>query len=82
VKKSCGCTKQWRIVTSLDTSLVTEEESTGDHTNHDNERRNGGRGLSFDQVKIVDDAFADGVKKTMQFINRFERKAKEQLEAG
>ena len=82
VKKSCGCTKQWRLVTSLDSHLVTEEESTGDHINHDKEQRNGGRGLSFDQVKIVDDAFAMGVKKPLQFIKVFERKAKLELEAG
>ena len=31
VKKLCGCTKQWGLVTSLDSHLVTEEESTGDN---------------------------------------------------
>jgi hypothetical protein len=82
VKKFCGCTKQWRLVTSLDSHLVTEEESTGDHINHEKEERNSGRGLSFDQVKIVDDAFAVGVKKPMQLIQVFERKAKQELEAG
>lgn len=82
VKKSCGCTKQWRLITSLYSHLVTEEETTGDHINHDKEERNGGRGLTFDRVKIVHDAFAVGVKKPMQFIKVFERKAKLELEAG
>lgn len=82
VKRSCGCTKEWRLNTVLTSCMVTEEESTGDHINHDKEERNGGRGLSFDQVKIVDDAFAVGILKPMQFIQVFERKAKLQLETG
>ena len=82
VKRSCGCTKEWRLSTVLTSCMVTEEESTGDHINHDKEERNGGRGLSFDQVKIVDDAFAVGILKPMQFIQVFERKAKLQLETG
>lgn len=82
VKRSCGCTKEWRICTALDSYFVTEEESTGDHTNHEKEERNGGRGLSFDQVKMVDDAFAIGVKKPFQFIEYFTKTAKNLLEAG
>lgn len=61
--KSCGCTKEWRIVTSYDSLIVREEESTGDHVFHDKLVRNGGRGMSFDQVKLVDQAFEMGIKK-------------------
>lgn len=77
VKRSCGCTKEWRLNTLLTSCAVTEEESTGDHINHDKEERNGGRGLSFDQVRIVDEAFAVGISKPFQFIKDFERKAKQ-----
>jgi hypothetical protein len=82
VKRFCGCTKEWRLNTEVGSHTVTEEESTGDHINHEKEERNSGRGLSFDQVKIVDDGFAVGIKKPMQFIKLFERKAKLQLEEG
>jgi hypothetical protein len=82
MKRSCGCTKEWRLVTALDSHLVTEEESTGDHINHDKEERNGGRGLSFDQVKIVDDAFAINVKRPLQVVEYFIKTVKDQQEAG
>ena len=82
VKRFCGCTKEWRLNTALTSCLITEEESTGDHINHDKEKRNAGRGLSFDQVRIVDEAFAVGIIKPMQFVHVFESKAKLQLETG
>jgi hypothetical protein len=52
VKKFCGCTKQWRLVTSLDSHIVTEEESTGDHINHEKEERNSGRGHYSTKSKL------------------------------
>ena len=66
----------------MDSYLVTEEESFGDHINHDKEERNGGRGLSFGQVKIVDEAFAIQIKKPLQVIEYFIRTVNNQLEAG
>lgn len=81
-KKSCGCKKEWRLVTALDSYLVTEEESFGDHINHDKEERNGGIGLSFGQVKIVDEAFAIQIKRPLQVIEYFIRTVNNQLEAG
>ena len=82
VKKSCGCTKEWRLSTALDSYEVMEDESPGDHINHDKEERNGGRGLSFDQVKIVDEAFEMGVKKPLEVIEFFMEKAWTQLQEG
>lgn len=75
VKKSCGCNKQWRLVTLLDSLLVSEEESTEDHICHDNFRRNGGRGMSTEQVAIVDEAFRIGLKKPKLVLKYFQDKA-------
>ena len=55
---SCGCNKKWRFVTSRATTRVREEETEGDHSNHDLLERNGGRGLSFQQAEIVDEVVA------------------------
>jgi hypothetical protein len=74
--KSCGCTKQWRFVTALDSSEVAEEESAGDHSHHDELQRNGGRGLSFDQVKIVDEIHAYKIKRPLRILEIFTEKAK------
>ena len=80
--KSCGCTKQWRFCTAADSFEVTEEESVGDHSHHDDLQRNGGRGLSFEQVKIVDEVHALRVNKPLLIIDIFNKKAKELHEAG
>jgi hypothetical protein len=81
-KKSCGCTKQWRFVTALDSSEVTEEESAGDHSHHDELERNGGRGLSFDQVKIVDKIHALKIKRPLRVLELFIEEAKFLHESG
>ena len=39
-------------MTALDSLLVTEEETSGDHHDHDKFIRNGGRGMSAEQVEI------------------------------
>jgi hypothetical protein len=80
--KSCGCTKQWRFCTALDTDEVTEEESAGEHSHHDDLQRNGGRGLSFNQVKIVDEMHAMKITKPLLIIDNFIKKAKDLHEAG
>lgn len=82
VMKSCGCTKQWRFCTALDSYEVTEEESVGEHSHHDDMQRNGGRGLSFDQVRIVDEVHALKITKPLLIIEIFIKKAKELHEAG
>lgn len=82
VKKSCGCTKQWRLVTALDSLLVTEEETSEDHICHDNFRRNGGRGMSTEQVAIVDEAFRIGIKKPKSVLKYFRDKALQNPTAG
>ena len=71
VKKSCGCSKQWRLVTALDSLLVTEEETSGDHHDHDKFLRNGGRGMSAEQVEIVEEAFRLHIKKPKSVLNYF-----------
>ena len=42
--------------TALDSLLVTEEETSGDHHDRDKFLRNGGRGMSAEQVEIVEEA--------------------------
>lgn len=81
-KKSCGCTKQWRFVTALDSHEVAEEESAGDHSHHDELERNGGRGLSFDQVKIVDEIHALKIKRPSRILELFVEKAHVLHESG
>ena len=82
VKKSCGCTKQWRLVTALDSLLVTEEETLEDHSCHENFRRNGGRGMSTEQVAIVDEAFRLKIKKPKAVLDYFTNKALQNPTAG
>jgi hypothetical protein len=82
VKKSCGCTKQWRLVTALDSLLVREEETSEDHSFHENFLRNGGRGMSTEQVAIVDEAFRLNIKKPKAVLDYFVNKALQNPTAG
>jgi hypothetical protein len=82
VKKSCGCTKQWRLVTAIDSLLVTEEETFDDHSCHENFRRNGGRGMTIEQVAIVDEAFCLKIRKPKAVLNYFVNKALQNPTAG
>jgi hypothetical protein len=81
-KVSCGCTKQWRLSTDLYSAVVTEEESRGDHCNHDLYKRNGGRGLSDAQVTIISEAFAMGIKKPASVLEVFHMRADAIHDAG
>ena len=45
------------------TEVVYEEESRGEHLLHDHFKRNGGRGLSDDQVNVFKEAFYVGITK-------------------
>ena len=82
VKKSCGCTKEWRIATSMFSSIVCEEESQGEHTCHDFYKRNGGRGLTFAQLKILNDATELGILTPKLILEHFLKKAEEVLTEG
>ena len=82
VKKSCGCTKEWRIATSLFSSVVCEEESEGEHTCHELFQRNGGRGLTFTQLKILNDATELGILTPKLILEHFLKKAQELLIEG
>jgi hypothetical protein len=80
--KSCGCKVQWRLVTSQTSFEVTEEVYDVDHTSHDEFKRNGGRGLSDDQVEMVDLAVESGYKKPLQIVKFFESTAQALLRNG
>ena len=79
--KSCGCTKQWRFCTALDSYEVTEEESFGEHSHLDDLQRNGGRGLTFNQVRIVHEVHALKITKQLLIMEIFIKKAEELHEA-
>jgi hypothetical protein len=80
--RSCGCKIQWRFVTSQTSFEVVEEQSDGAHACHDLLQRNGGRGLNFDQVQIVEDATMSRISKPSSIILYFENTAKALLENG
>ena len=77
--RSCGCPKEFRLATNLYTSTVVEQESVGAHHCHDLLQRNGGRGMSFSQVAIINDA---GRKTPKEIIEIFGAKNKSLLDAG
>lgn len=66
----------------MDSHEVAEEESAGDHSHHDELERNGGRGLSFDQVKIVDEIHALKIKRPSRILELFVEKAHVLHESG
>lgn len=80
--KSCGCNIEWRLVTSLHSFEVIEEESVGQHTGHELLKRNGGRGLSFDQVAMLATATRLMIRKPSTIITYFENIAREILTEG
>ena len=70
-KKTCGCKKQYRLITVECANEVIEEETLGDHINHDQYQRNNGRGLSFSQSHIIEDALRDNNKKPQKVFDYF-----------
>ena len=70
-KKTCGCKKQYRLITVQCASEVIEEETVGDHINHDQYERNNGRGLSFSQSRIIEDALTDNNIKPQKVFDYF-----------
>lgn len=79
--KSCGCQMKWRLVTSQYSYEVVEEQS-GEHSCHEMIRRNGGRGLSFEQVEMMDTVIQLRITKPAAVILFFENVAKQILEDG
>lgn len=80
--KSCGCKVQWRYASSLSSFEIVEEQSDDVHTCHDLLLRNGGRGLSFEQVKTLEDAAKMRITKPISILAYYERTAKALLEKG
>lgn len=80
--KSCGCKMEWRLVSEVFSYAVVEEETVGFHTCHDLLQRNGGRGLSFDQVQMLDTAYRLGIKKPASIVKYFENIAREIYDEG
>lgn len=79
-KRYCGCTKQYRLTATKFSTVVVEEETMGDHSNHDKHQRNSGRGLSFKQNEQMEDALRHNCRKPMQVIDFFEAKKREGIE--
>ena len=52
--RSCGCKKEYRISTNKYDSTILEQESVGEHEWHELLQRNGGRGMSYSQVAMMD----------------------------
>ena len=70
---SPGCTKEWRIRTSMYPEVVYEDNSRGEHILHDHFERNAGkgllgnagRGLLDEQVNVFKEALITGVYQLM-----------------
>ena len=54
----CGCTKKFRLTTCRESPEVLEEQTEEEHSNHDKFERNNGRGITYDQKRIIEDALA------------------------
>ena len=81
-KMSCGCKKKWRILTSQTSDAVTEEETYDEHTSHELFARNGGFGMTFDQVRLIHEALARCPMKPIQILRYFDERATEAANAG
>ena len=51
--------------------FLSQEETSGDHHDHEKFLRNGGRGMSAEQVEIVEEAFRLHNKKAKSVLNYF-----------
>ena len=70
-KMSCGCKKKWRLLASPTSPDVVEEETYEDHSKHELFARNGGFGMTFDQVQITNEALSRYPMKPLQIYNHF-----------
>ena len=81
-KMSCGCKKKWRLLASPTSPDVVEEETYEDHSKHEFFARNGGFGMTFDQVQITNEALSRYPMKPLQIYNRFGVLAADALARG
>ena len=81
-KMSCGCKKKWRLLASPTSPDVVEEETYEDHSKHEFFARNGGFGMTFDQVQITNEALSRYPMKPLQIYNHFGVLAAEALSRG
>ena len=68
---TCGCRKKWRLRTTLRSCEYLEEETPEPHTNHEKHQRFEGRGISFAQESIVEEALSLNILKPSEIINHF-----------
>lgn len=81
-KMSCGCKKKWRLLASPTSPGIVEEETYEDHSKHELFARNGGFGMTFDQVQITNEALSRYPMKPLQIYNHFGVLAAEALARG
>ena len=81
-KMSCGCKKKWRLLISPASPTVVEEETNDDHCKHEMFARNGGFGMTFVQVQIINEALSRYPMKPLQIFNHFGVLAAEALAVG
>jgi hypothetical protein len=81
-KMSCGCKKKWRLLASPTSPGIVEEETYDDHSKHELFARNGGFGMTFDQVQITNEALSRYPMKPLQIYNHFGVLAAEALARG
>lgn len=81
-KMSCGCKKKWRLLVSPASPTVVEEETNDDHCKHEMFARNGGFGMTFVQVQIINEALSRYPMKPLQIFNHFGVLAAEALSNG
>lgn len=74
--KSCGCPKVYKLQSSTVSTRVTLYEALS-HENHDNDKRNGGYGLSYAQYEMLEQAIKLKIKKPKGIIQYFEDMANE-----
>lgn len=81
-KMSCGCKKKWRLLTIEDSVEAVEEETYEDHSCHELFARNGGFGMTFDQVQLINEALTRCPMKPLQILKYFEQRGIEALKTG
>lgn len=81
-KMSCGCKKKWRLITLAGSVEAFEEETYEDHSCHELFARNGGFGMAFDQVQLINEAIARCPMKPLQILKYFEQKEIEASKTG
>ena len=79
---TCGCMKKWRLRSSQSSLEFLEEETSEEHSNHNKHLRFEGRGISFAQEAIVEEAMSLNLFKTTEIVNHFRYVAANGLKNG